>query len=317
MTTARARGRRFLIIGGLATCALAVLLAILYAVRNLEHAPLDDAARRGAPGSFVRLADGVTHYELTGPNTARTVVLLSGMSVPYYLWDPTHDALAAAGYRVLRYDYYGRGLSDRPDVEYDLNTYDRQLNELLDTLRIRGPIDLAGVSMGGVVAADFATKHPEHVRSLILVDPGFATVPSTPFPFSVPGLGEYAMTMLAPVLANGQSDDFLHPERYPDWVPRYREQMRYHGFRRALLRTMRGDAMRPSASAFTGLRGGNVPILLIWGREDHTVPFARSVAVRQAFPRAEFHAIDSAGHLPHYERAEIVDTLLLQFLRVR
>src|SRR5205823_8089824 len=156
-----------------------VLLAILYAVRNLEHAPLDDAARRGAPGSFVRLADGVTHYELTGPNTARTVVLLSGMSVPYYLWDPTHDALAAAGYRVLRYDYYGRGLSDRPDVEYDLNTYDRQLNELLDTLRIRGPIDLAGVSMGGVVAADFATKHPEHVRSLILVDPGFATVPST------------------------------------------------------------------------------------------------------------------------------------------
>ena len=108
MTTARARGRRFLIIGGLATCALAVLLAILYAVRNLEHAPLDDAARRGAPGSFVRLADGVTHYELIRPDTARTVVLLSGMSVPYYLWDPTGDALAGAGYRVLRYDYYGR-----------------------------------------------------------------------------------------------------------------------------------------------------------------------------------------------------------------
>ena len=93
--------------------------------------------------------------------------------------------------------------------------------------------------------------------------------------------------------------------------------MRYYGFRRALLRTMRGDAMRPPADAFTTLRGSSVPILLVWGREDHTVPFARSAGVRQAFPRAEFHAIDSAGHLPHYERPEVVDTLLLRFLRAR
>ena len=317
MTAVRARGRRLLSILGVAVGALVLLLAVLYAARNLEHAPLDDAARRGAPGSFVRLAEGVTHYELTGADSARTVVLLSGMSVPYYLWDPTRDALTAAGYRVLRYDYYGRGLSDRPDVEYDLNTYDQQLSGLLDTLKIRGPIDLAGVSMGGVVAADFANRHPARVHSLTLVDPGFAVVPRAPFPLSVPGLGEYAMTMLAPVLAKGQSDDFLHPERYPDWVPRYRQQMRYYGFRRALLRTMRGDAMRPSADAFTTLRGSSVPILLVWGREDQTVPFARSAGVMQAFPRAEFHAIDSAGHLPHYERPEVVDTLLLRFLRAR
>jgi len=61
--------------------------------------------------------------------------------------------------------------------------------------------------------------------------------------------------------------------------------------------------------------GGDVSILLIWGREDHTVSFDRSAAVRTAFPRAEFHAIDSAGHIPQYERPEVVNQLLLKFLR--
>ena len=58
-----------------------------------------------------------------------------------------------------------------------------------------------------------------------------------------------------------------------------------------------------------------LPILLIWGREDHTVPFERSASARQAFPRAEFQVIDSAGHLPQYERADIVGPLLVRFLR--
>lgn len=309
------RLNRALLFGGIATGALAVLLAVLYVVRDLERVPLDEAARRGAPGRFVRLADGITHYELTGPDSARTVVLLSGASVPYYLWDPTRDALVPAGYRVLRFDYYGRGWSDRPDAAYDLDMFDRQLVGLLDALGVRGPVDLAGVSMGGVVAADFARRRPARVRSLALVDPGFGVVPRPPFPLSVAGLGEYAMTILAPLMAEGQRDDFLHPERFPDWVSRYREQMRYPGFRRALIRTMRGDAMREAADAFSAIGRSGIPILLAWGREDHTVPFVRSTAVRQAFPRAEFHAIDSAGHIPQYERPEIVSPLLLKFLR--
>jgi pimeloyl-ACP methyl ester carboxylesterase len=37
--------------------------------------------------------------------------------------------------------------------------------------------------------------------------------------------------------------------------------------------------------------------------------------VRAAFPRAEFHAIDSAAHLPHIEQAALVDSILLRFLR--
>src|SRR5579871_77548 len=139
-------------------------------LRNPERHTIDAAARRSAPGKFVRLTDGMTHYDVTGPDSGRTIVLVHGFSVPYYIWDSTAAGLAAAGNRVIRYDEYGRGWSDRPALPYDANLYDRQLRELLDALHTPR-VDLAGVSMGGWVTATFASRHPDRIRTLILIDP--------------------------------------------------------------------------------------------------------------------------------------------------
>jgi hypothetical protein len=79
-----------------------------------EHRALDDAARAEVPGRYVRLTDGVTHYETAGPDTGRVVVLAAGFSVPAYIRDSLYQRLADSGFRVVRYDYYGRGWSDRP-----------------------------------------------------------------------------------------------------------------------------------------------------------------------------------------------------------
>ena len=59
----------------------------------------------------------------------------------------------------------------------------------------------------------------------------------------IPGVGEYLMTTFAsPGMAKGQFDDFLHPERHPDWATRYEPQMQYRGFLRSMLQTTRGDS---------------------------------------------------------------------------
>src|SRR5882672_1159290 len=97
----------------------------LYFLADPERLDLDDAARQAAPGQFVRLSDGYTHYELGGPEQGRVVVLAAGFSVPYYIWDPTFTALTRAGFRVLRFDYYGRGFSDRPNTSYTQDFYIR------------------------------------------------------------------------------------------------------------------------------------------------------------------------------------------------
>ena len=56
------------------------------------------------------------------------------------------------------------------------------------------------------------------------------------------------------------------------------------------------------------------PTLLFWGKDDKTVPFENSRIIMKAFPHAEFHAIENCGHIPHYEKPEIVNPILLEFL---
>src|SRR4051812_10876838 len=175
-----------------------------------ERLELNDAARQSAPGQFVHLTDGYTHYELGGPATGRVVVLAAGYSVPYYIWDPTFAALTRAGFRVLRYDYYGRGYSDRPDVGYTQDLYVRQLAELLDAVHISQPIDLAGLSYGGSVVTSFADRFPDRVRTLIYVDPSFWT----PYPVTalqrMPRVWNYLTAIFEERWwADLQLDDFL------------------------------------------------------------------------------------------------------------
>ncbi len=55
-------------------------------------------------------------------------------------------------------------------------------------------------------------------------------------------------------------------------------------------------------------------VLLIWGREDNTVPFAVSENVVSLMPNVDFHPIDDAGHVPHLEQPGLVNQLLVDFL---
>ncbi len=116
---------------------LSVLFAILLCAGCVTTSPLDDKARSVSPGDFVQLSQGYVHYQLEGPETGETVVLVHGFSAPMFIWERTVPALTKAGFRVLSYDLYGRGYSDRPDVAYDKDLFDTQLLELLDALDIR------------------------------------------------------------------------------------------------------------------------------------------------------------------------------------
>lgn len=299
--------------------ALALLLAGLgaagyYHVRNPEHLTLDAAARQQAPGAFVRLGDGVTHYQVAGPADGRVVVLVHGFSVPAYIWDPTFKALRDAGYRVIRYDLFGRGLSDRPDAAYDGAFYDRQLNELLAALKVDGKVDLFGLSFGGYVTAHYASTHPQRVRTLNLVDPSNAA-PTLTWQFSTPLLGRYLFqTGAVPGMADNQNSDFLHPEQFPGWAERYRPQMQYHGFGRALYRSRLALAREDFDAIYAAIARNGTPVHLVWGKQDPTIPVAQAQRIRQAIPGVEYREIDQAGHLPQMEQAAIFNHDMLTYL---
>jgi pimeloyl-ACP methyl ester carboxylesterase len=296
----------------------AVCLAAAYSIRNPETRDLDSAARAGVPGKFVTLGDGVTHYDVAGPDSGQRVMLVHGFSVPSYIWDSTVTALTGAGFRVARYDTYGRGYSDRPDVRYTSDLFDRQLTQLLDSLGWREPVDVVGLSMGGPVSAEFVGRHPERARSLTLVDPAAGTRSGPPGMFRVPGLGQILwQTLAVPGMADGQLTDFVEPAKWPDWTSRYRVQMQYRGFGRALRSTLVEGDGQVLDSVFARVGALGKPTLLIWGMQDSTVSIKNADGVRKAIPQAQYHPIEHAGHLPMMERTDVVNPLLIAFLRAR
>ena len=283
-----------------------------------ETLVLDDKVRATVSGDFIKLPDGYTHYEMAGPPDGQTVVLVHGFSVPYFLWDPTFKALSEAGFCVLRYDLFGRGYSDRPFSVYHIDLFERQLLELSSALKLAQPFDLVGLSMGGPIVTVFTERHPELIRRLCLISPaGFnVSLPAASRLLHIPGLGEILFSLFAEqVVIASQPKDFQHPERFPDYADRVRPQMKYKGYRRALLSTLRHGPLEGLSASYQAVGQQERPILLLWGRDDQTVPFSSSENVRSALQQAEFHVVEEARHVSHYERPEIVNPLLIDFLK--
>ncbi len=285
-------------------------------VADPERRDIDPTVRAAAPGQFVHLSDGYTHYEIGGPADGRVVVLVAGVSVPYYIWDPTFTALVQAGFRVLRYDYYGRGYSDRPDIAYTQDVYVRQLVDLLDALRITQPIDLAGLSFGGSVVTTFADRYPARVRSLVYVDPSFRAPHAVPSLEQMPVLWNFLTAVFNErSWAGEQLGDFLHPERFPDWPDRYRAQIQYRGFRRAQRSTMVSNADVDQEPELKRVGVHPRSVIAFWGKQDTAVPIEFSASLLLAMPRARLVPVEGAGHLPQWEQPDVVHPALVAFLR--
>lgn len=300
-----------LVAGGLAS----------YRIARSGLAPLDDAARAKAPGSFAQLSNGRVHYHWHGPETGPVVVLVHGFSTPSFVWQGVVGDLTGAGLRVLAYDEYGRGWSDRPRVRYDADLYDRQLDELLTDQGVDGPVALVGYSMGGAIVAIFAERHPERVNRLALIAPaGFpvkmgmlGSIARTPL------LGDWAMTVLGP---KALRDRMAAPESQgsaiPDLDARYAEQMSYAGYMDALLATLRDFPMEGLEPTYAAIgRRSELPVLAIWGDRDEVVPAANARLLQAAVPQARIQAVPGATHAVTYSRPDVVGPLLADFLTGR
>jgi len=189
--------------------SIMLLTVAYYHYQDLENSELTPEVRQTSSGSFIETPNGFVHYELSGPKSADLVVLVHGFSVPSYLWEPTYQFLLDEGYRVLRFDLFGRGLSDRPDSDYGLNLLSEQINDLLSALKISRPIQLLGLSMGGPVVARFTHQYPQKVNALILQDPLVNKVDENSiFPLGIPLIGEFVFAVyVIPTYVSGHKND--------------------------------------------------------------------------------------------------------------
>ncbi|HET7142466.1 MAG TPA: alpha/beta hydrolase [Anaerolineales bacterium] len=282
-----------------------------------EIKELDETTRREADGSFIALADGTTHFELSGDVNGAVVVLVHGFSVPYFIYDNTFAFLVNEGFRVLRYDLFGRGYSDRPRLDYNIDIFVKQLKNLLDGLNIK-QVSLLGLSMGGPITTAFTSKYPEYVTKQILIDPAGARpikLSSILFLAKIPILSELFLGLLGSAnMVKNIAADIFDSKLVRHFQERYKVQMQYKGFKRAILSTIRSNMLESFEKFYLSVGKLKIPTLLFWGKNDATVPFEHSKIILAAIPHAQFHAIENCGHIPHYEKPEIVNPILLEFL---
>ncbi|MEM9487753.1 MAG: alpha/beta fold hydrolase [Myxococcota bacterium] len=294
-----------------------VLGAAPCVVSTIEQSGSLTEARADLGATLVNLKDGRTHYESAGPGSTRCVVLIHGASGPMSVWDKTVPALTARGRKVVRYHLYGRGLSDRPDGRHDLALYRRQLSGLLTELGCSGSADLVGSSMGSIIASDFAMANPGRVDRVVLIGPAGFPIEASPAAslLQVSLVGEYAMAVIGgPMLKRHNRKYYAEPERWPEAAVDFAAQLRYPGYKRAILSTMRHMPVSEYTDGYRALGRSKTPVVLIWGRHDATFPFSHFDEAKRLLAPIEAHAIADAAHLPQYEQPDAVNAILVRVL---
>jgi pimeloyl-ACP methyl ester carboxylesterase len=166
------------------------------------------------------------------------------------------------------------------------------------------------------VVTSFAAQHPARVRSLIYFDPSFWSPTTISTLDRMPAVWSYVTAIFNERWwADAQLDDFVHPDRFPDWPDRYKVQLQYRGFRRAQHSTAVANAAIDQAPELQQVGQHPRPVLVFWGKDDHNVPIEFSGALLQAMPQARLVSLDECGHLPQWERPEAVHPALIAFLR--
>lgn len=287
-----------------------------YFVARAEDRRLDAAARRALRGSFVELSDGVTHYELTGPAGGELAVLVGGLTVPLFYWDGLASRLHSRGVRTLAFSGYGRGYSDRVRAAYDEALFVRQLTELTAALDLTGPHHVIGTSMGALVAMAYAARRPP-VSTLTVVGPaGLLRLPlSQRLLLADERLAGFVAERCGQRLLEGHlGREVRDPARGAELAAMVRDAYRFEGSLHAMFSTLRDFRLSGRAELYRRTADLGIPTMLIWGSDDHVTPVEHLDLARGLLRPARCQVVAECGHMPPFERPDVVADQLSSFI---
>jgi pimeloyl-ACP methyl ester carboxylesterase len=247
------------------------------------------------------------HYLEAG--SGPTLILLHGLGGNSGNWSFNIGPLSRK-FRVIVLDQIGFGASDKPLIEYRVETYIDFLDKFMSELKIP-KASLVGNSMGGWIAAAFAIEHPEKVDSLVLADAAGFSLPKdfdTKFLYSLnPSTRLQTRAILEMVFYNKilfSSDAAVDT---------------------ALTQRMNaGDGYTISKIVESMIRGEDVldnrlsritqPTLIIWGRQDGLLKLSEGERLQREIPKSKLIVFDQCGHAPMAEKAGEFNEAVLSFI---
>ena len=135
----------------------------LYLALNRESINVDEF-RKNSGYKEVDLSDGITAYKDIGDKSNEVIVLVHGATFGSLAYEEYVNVFLENGYRVISYDQYGRGYSDRVDNNVSIELMEKQLKELIEYCEVENVI-LYGVSFGAAVVAKYASNNLKNINS--------------------------------------------------------------------------------------------------------------------------------------------------------
>ncbi len=311
---------RWILNGLLALIGLAAVLAVGgYFVLKRDDIPYEALEREYANGAsqYVDLPGGVRmHYRDEGQGPV--LLLVHGFSASLHTWEPWVERLATGDnrindYRVITIDLPGHGLTRAPaGYQANIGNYVEVVHAFAQARGLT-QFALAGNSMGGNVAWEYALAHPEQVQALILVDAsGWQdTRPEanaeTPI-FKLlrnPTLGPILLQLDSTRLVRqGLQSAFYDPALVDDaMVNRYTRLGRAPGHREILLQLQQDFHHRNFATP-ERLAALHMPVLIMTGDTDRLVPPEHAQQFHDAIAGSQLVTFENTGHVPQEERAD-------------
>lgn len=213
----------------------------------------------------------------------------------------------AQSYHVYAPDLPGFGRSERPaDADYSIPMQVEAVRAFLGSVGVPRA-RVAGLSMGGWIAARLAGEYPELVERLVLVDAaGMRPLAEAPIPAEalLPQDAAGMRRLIAvvrykpPPAPSFLVRDILADRLREEWI-----------VRRAL------ESMRPGKDWLNGTLGrATMPVLIVWGKQDALIPVAYAAPLQAEFAHATLTLLDGCGHVPMGDCPQEVERAMLPFL---
>jgi pimeloyl-ACP methyl ester carboxylesterase len=256
-----------------------------------------------------------SYYEEHG--SGEPLVLIMGFTVSSVGWHWNIPAFAQ-DFRTIVFDNRGVGQSDKPDAPYSMQMFAEDTAGLLDGLGV-DKAHVFGISMGGMIAQEFALRYPERVKTLILgctncggenavlsKDPDVLNVLNNIESVDVQQAA-LAMTKVAvtPWFMQKHMDILLQMNQMSLQHPTPK-----HGMVRQMQSIQGHDT-------YARLPLISIPTLVVTGKEDGLVPPENSITLATRIPNADLALLSNASHLFNIELPEATAEVVKGFIRRR
>lgn len=263
-------------------------------------------------------AGGVkTRYAQAGPKDAPAVIMLHGTGGT---WEAYCATLASHSkhFHCFALDFMGSGYSDKPDRDYEIADYVRQVRDFMQATGI-AKASLIGISLGSWVAVRFASSHPGLTEKITLIAPfGFAAdeeelagiITRRGRAYDEPSWENIKKIFDALIYDESKRIDDLIGLRQATYSLPEAKAASTH-----VLAVLREPYLRKNLITDDECRTIKTPALVIASLKDRPLFVDTARRVAELFPNATLAEIDGVGHWPQFERPKEFDQVSIPFLK--